>query len=263
MKDVLGGKGAGLAEMTNAGVPVPPGLHDHDRGLQPLLRRAAARSRRRSAEQQATRSRGSRQLQGKKLGDPTDPLLVSVRSGAKFSMPGMMDTILNLGLNDQSVDGLAAKTGNPRFAWDSYRRFISMFGNVVLDIDKEQFEDELIGERKRKRGVEVGLSTSTPTTSKELVATFKQMIARSTGDATSRRIRARSSTWRATPSSAPGTTTARDLLPQAERDPRRPRHRGQRAGDGLRQHGRRPRHRRRLHPQSRPPARRSSTASTC
>ena len=88
---------------------------------------------------------------GKKLGDAADPLLVSVRSGAKFSMPGMMDTILNLGLNDRSVEGLKAKTSNGRFAKDSYRRFIQMFGNVVLGIDKERFDHELNAVKKKKR----------------------------------------------------------------------------------------------------------------
>jgi pyruvate,orthophosphate dikinase len=88
---------------------------------------------------------------GKKLGDAGDPLLVSVRSGAKFSMPGMMDTILNLGLNDRSVEGLKARTGNGRFAKDSYRRFIQMFGNVVLGIDKDKFEHELHAVKRRPR----------------------------------------------------------------------------------------------------------------
>jgi len=149
MKDILGGKGAGLAEMTNAGLPVPPGftistraciLFQEKGGLGPELEA--------EIERQLVRLEG---LMGKKLGDARDPLLVSVRSGAKFSMPGMMDTILNLGLNDQSVQGLAAKTGNGRFAKDSYRRFIQMYGNVVLGIDKDHFEHELGAVKKRNR----------------------------------------------------------------------------------------------------------------
>src|ERR1700675_1451548 len=150
MRDLLGGKGSGLAEMTNAGVPVPPGFtittevcrwyYAHDHKLPPGF----------EAQQQAALERLER-VMGRRLGAPTDPLLVSVRSGAKFSMPGMMDTILNLGLNDRSVLGLAAKTGNGRFARDSYRRFIQMCGNVVLGIDKDRFEHEL-SEVKRKAG---------------------------------------------------------------------------------------------------------------
>ncbi|MCS7181037.1 MAG: pyruvate, phosphate dikinase, partial [bacterium] len=135
MKDLLGGKGAGLAEMTNAGIPVPPGFtittemcryyyqnneklpDDFDEELKKYLKKLE-------------------KVTGKKFGDPKNPLLVSVRSGAKFSMPGMMDTILNLGLNDIAVKGLAESTNNERFAYDAYRRFIQMFGNVVMGIEK-------------------------------------------------------------------------------------------------------------------------------
>jgi len=123
MKDTLGGKGAGLAEMTNAGVPVPPGFTISTEACNAYY----ARGNRLPAEvdeQMDAALAKLEALQGKKLGDPADPLLVSVRSGAKFSMPGMMDTILNLGMNDRSVEGVKAKTGNPRFAKDSYRRFI-------------------------------------------------------------------------------------------------------------------------------------------
>ncbi len=142
MRDILGGKGAGLAEMTNAGLPVPPGFtistaacnlfYEQGRKLPSVI------------EQQMERA--LRQLEaaaGAKLGSVDNPLLVSVRSGAKFSMPGMMDTILNLGLNDETVEGLKKLTGNGRFAFDSYRRFIQMYGNVVLEIPKEEFEEQL------------------------------------------------------------------------------------------------------------------------
>jgi pyruvate,orthophosphate dikinase len=151
MKDILGGKGAGLAEMTNLGVPVPPGftistevcnLFYKNRGKIP------ADVKKEIASNLARLER----LLGKKLGDPKNPLLVSVRSGAKFSMPGMMDTILNLGLNDRSVEGIAQKTKNPRFAYDSYRRFLMMFSDVVLGIDKEHFE-EIFDRKKRERVV--------------------------------------------------------------------------------------------------------------
>jgi pyruvate,orthophosphate dikinase len=142
MKDLLGGKGAGLAEMTNAGLPVPPGftvtteacnLYHMNRSTLPAAVDEEMLERLLQLEQTATAS----------LGSVTRPLLVSVRSGAKFSMPGMMDTILNLGLNDATVVSLGRQTGNDRFAFDSYRRFIQMFGNVVLEIPREHFEVEL------------------------------------------------------------------------------------------------------------------------
>jgi pyruvate,orthophosphate dikinase len=142
MKDTLGGKGAGLAEMTNAGLPVPPGFTISTKACNLFVERGGSLT----PEIDAEIERATARLEGlmhKKLGAPEDPLLVSVRSGAKFSMPGMMDTILNLGLNDRSVEGLKAKTGNGRFAKDSYRRFIQMYGNVVLGIDKDAFEHEL------------------------------------------------------------------------------------------------------------------------
>jgi len=151
MKDVLGGKGAGLAEMTNLRVPVPPGftisteacsLYYRNRGkLPPDLK----------AEIAANLAKLERTI-GRKLGDPKNPLLVSVRSGAKFSMPGMMDTVLNLGLNDKTVEGLAKKSRNPRFAYDSYCRFLMMFSDVVLNLPRRGFE-QIIAEKKQERGV--------------------------------------------------------------------------------------------------------------
>ena len=150
MKDVLGGKGAGLAEMTNAGVPVPPGFtistavcrhyHANDHRLPEAF----------APQQDEALARLERTL-GRTLGQANDPLLVSVRSGAKFSMPGMMDTILNLGLNDRSVRGLAEKTGNTRFAWDCYRRFVQMFASVVMDFEKHEFEELIAAAKKRRR----------------------------------------------------------------------------------------------------------------
>jgi len=148
MKELLGGKGAGLAEMTNAGVPVPPGFtittevctlfYENNMSIPRTIE-----------EEIMTNLKRVEKSTGFKFGDSTDPLLVSVRSGAKFSMPGMMDTVLNLGLNDGTVEGLAKKTNNERFALDSYRRFISMFGNVVMGIDKSDFE-EIIEKEKGK-----------------------------------------------------------------------------------------------------------------
>jgi len=173
MKEVLGGKGAGLAEMTNLGIPVPPGftigtevcnLYYRNRGKIPTdVNREIA----------AHLSRLERAL-GKKLGDPKNPLLVSVRSGAKFSMPGMMDTILNLGLNDRSVAGLSAKTKNERFALDSYRRFLTMFSDVVLGIDKEHFE-EILERRKRERGITFDVDL-TPEDLREICRQFQKLV---------------------------------------------------------------------------------------
>src|SRR6201982_1101780 len=142
MKDELGGKGAGLAEMTNAGLPVPPGFT-----IQTEACREYMRTSRVSAEverQMDAALKRLEELQNQKLGKGENPLLVSVRSGAKFSMPGMMDTILNLGLNDQSVEALAKRSNNPRFAADSYRRLIQMFGNVVLEIPKPFFDEVFV-----------------------------------------------------------------------------------------------------------------------
>jgi pyruvate,orthophosphate dikinase len=142
MKDTLGGKGSGLAEMTNAGLPVPPGFtistaacnlyYDRGHSLTPAIEGEIADN-----------LKKLERASGATLGSPDNPLLVSVRSGAKFSMPGMMDTILNLGLNDTTVEGLKRRTSNGRFAFDSYRRFVQMFGSVVLEIPKAAFEHEL------------------------------------------------------------------------------------------------------------------------
>ena len=152
MTDLLGGKGAGLAEMTRAGLPVPQGFIITTAACLDFYR--DGRKYPSGLDAQVERSmRELEQRTGKRFGDVADPLLVSVRSGARVSMPGMMDTILNLGLNDRTVVGLAKLTSNERFAWDAYRRFIMMFAEVVLGIEKEHF-DELIEQRKRELGVE-------------------------------------------------------------------------------------------------------------
>lgn len=179
MKDLLGGKGAGLAEMTNAGIPVPPGFtittemctyyyqqngkfpDDFDQQLNEYLKKLE-------------------EVTGKKFGSSENPLLVSVRSGAKISMPGMMDTILNLGLNDEVVKGLAKNSGDERFAYDAYRRFIQMFGNVVMGIDKNKFE-KYLEEKKKERGVEYD-SELTADDLKDLVEKFKQVYKEETGE---------------------------------------------------------------------------------
>jgi len=177
MKDLLGGKGAGLAEMTNAGLPVPPGFTVSTAACNLFVERAGSLPP--EIEEESAKALARLEgLVGKKLGAPADPLLVSVRSGAKFSMPGMMDTILNLGLNDQSVLGLKAKTRNGRFAKDSYRRFIQMYGNVVLGIDKDRFEHELSAVKKKQRVVaDVDLGEAA---FDEVIARFKAVVERET-----------------------------------------------------------------------------------
>ncbi|HXZ28899.1 MAG TPA: pyruvate, phosphate dikinase [Terriglobales bacterium] len=149
MKDVLGGKGAGLHDMTNAGLPVPPGFTIQTEACREYMR--ADKTSPEVEHETEAALRRLEKLQGQKLGAGENPLLVSVRSGAKFSMPGMMDTILNLGLNDQSVQALAQLSNNPRFAADSYRRLIQMFGNVVLDIPKSAFDEVFEGIKKKKK----------------------------------------------------------------------------------------------------------------
>jgi pyruvate,orthophosphate dikinase len=142
MKDLLGGKGANLAEMTNMGLPVPPGFTITTEACLTFLVQGGAPPE--MLEEAGEHLRDLQDAMGKTLGDPGDPLLVSVRSGAKFSMPGMMDTVLNLGLNDRSVEGLAKQTdGDVRFARDAYRRFIQMFGKIVMDVPAEEFEHVL------------------------------------------------------------------------------------------------------------------------
>ncbi len=178
MKDLLGGKGANLAEMTNLGVPVPPGFtistkgciyyQDNEKwpaGLEDELKQSMKKL---------------EEITQKGFGDKENPLLVSVRSGAKVSMPGMMDTILNLGLNDETVQRMIAKTNNPRFAYDAYRRFVQMFGDVVLGVEHSKFE-KLLNNKKKEKGVEydTGLESSDL---KELVAEYKKMVKDETGN---------------------------------------------------------------------------------
>ncbi len=175
--DLLGGKGANLAEMTRLGLPVPPGFtittvacrHYLDRGEEPQSLRIQVTMALRRLEDQL----------GRRLGDVQDPLLVSVRSGAKFSMPGMMETVLNVGLNDYSVKGLAEAAQDERFAWDSYRRLLQMFGRTVLDLPSELFEEELVAAKARE-GVSADVELSA-TVLQDLVAAFKNIIAQQTG----------------------------------------------------------------------------------
>jgi pyruvate,orthophosphate dikinase len=179
MKELLGGKGANLAEMTNLGIPVPPGFtistevcdlyykkgEEYPEGLE---------------GQVAENLEKLEKLMGKRLGDPENPLLVSVRSGAAVSMPGMMDTVLNLGTNDESVKGLEKMTDNKRFAWDAYRRFIQMFGNVVMGIDGEKFE-KILESHKEKNGVELDTELTAENLT-ALVDDFKELYKKETGE---------------------------------------------------------------------------------
>ena len=176
MKDELGGKGAGLAEMTNAGLPVPPGFTIQTEACREYMR--GRLNSKIDAEMRAALLR-LEEMQGQKLGTGDNPLLVSVRSGAKFSMPGMMDTILNLGLNDKAVEALARRSNNPRFAYDSYRRLIQMFGDVVLDIPKKRFEhifDGVKAAEKVKFDYELG-----PDALKKIIAEYKKLVKKETG----------------------------------------------------------------------------------
>ena len=177
MKDLLGGKGANLAEMTKLGLPVPPGFTITTEACRAYLKESTVPES--LATEVTTALRGVEDQMGRHLGDPSDPLLVSVRSGAKFSMPGMMETVLNIGLNDESVLGLAAVSGNERFAWDSYRRLIQMFGKTVLDIDGDLFSDALDA-LKAERGV-TGDTELTAEDLKGLVDTFKGIVKEQTG----------------------------------------------------------------------------------
>src|SRR5437867_2663336 len=172
MKDELGGKGAGLAEMTNAGLPVPPGFTIQTEACREYMRLGHVSE---EVDRQMEEALAHlEQLKGQKLGKSDNPLLVSVRSGAKFSMPGMMDTILNLGLNDQSVEALARRSNNPRFAADSYRRLIQMFGNVVLEIPKSAF-DEVFDAKKKKKKAKLDTDLDAKAL-KEVIEEYKKVV---------------------------------------------------------------------------------------
>jgi len=178
MRNLLGGKGCDLAEMTNLKIPVPPGFtittevctayyaskKKYPAGLKEQVKKGLAKV---------------EKAMGAKFGDPKNPLLLSVRSGARISMPGMMDTILNLGLNDQTVQGLIEKSGDARFAYDSYRRFVQMYGDVVLGVDRGQME-ERIDERKKRKGVKLDIELSAQDW-RELVQEFKEIVRKDTG----------------------------------------------------------------------------------
>ena len=185
MRELLGGKGANLAEMNLIGIPVPPGFtittevcaEYYTLGKEGVVKLI-------KPEVEAA-MKGVEQIMNMKFGDSANPLLVSVRSGARASMPGMMDTILNLGLNDEVVEGLAKKMNNPRFAWDSYRRFVQMYGDVVMDMKPQSKEDEdpfeeIIDAVKKEKGVKLDTDLTTDDL-KELVKRFKAAVKKVTG----------------------------------------------------------------------------------
>ena len=259
MKNLLGGKGANLAEMSNLGLPVPPGFtittevctyyYDHGRSY-PAGAPGSGR---------AMRSPPSGACTARTFGDAENPLLVSVRSGARASMPGMMDTVLNLGLNDVTVEALAKGAGDQRFAYDSYRRFITMYSNVVLGVEHHHFE-EALDEYKERKGYPLDTDLSADD--------WKQLDRALQGDR-------REGAGQAFPAGSAGAALgrhrrrvrllderARHQVPRAARHPGELGHGGQRAGDGVRQHGRDLRHRRRLHAQPVDRREASSTASS-
>jgi len=178
MKAELGGKGAGLAEMTNAGLPVPPGFTIQTEACREYMRNGGKLSPEVDRQMREALSR-LEAMEGRKLGAGDNPLLVSVRSGAQASMPGMMDTILNLGLNDSSVEALARRGNNPRFAYDSYRRLIHMFGDIVLEVPKRKFDDAFEQQKKRS-GAQLDTDLDTKAL-KQIVEEYKKIVRQHTG----------------------------------------------------------------------------------
>ena len=177
MKDILGGKGAGLAEMTNSGAPVPPGF-TITTGVCNYFYKNKGRLPSGFKQEMQKNTQKLEGMIGKRFGNIENPLLVSVRSGAKISMPGMMDTILNLGLNDETIKGLIKKSKNEKFAWDAYRRLIQMFGNVVMGVEKEKFE-KLLDKKKKERKIKFDYQLSADDL-KDLVAGFKKVYQQET-----------------------------------------------------------------------------------
>ena len=232
LKDLLGGKGANLAEMTNIGLPVPPGFIITTEACRYYLEQGSTPEG--LDEEIAAHLDHLETAMDRKLGDPADPLLVSVRSGAKFSMPGMMDTVLNIGLSDESVQGLAKQAGNERFAWDAYRRLLQMFGKTVLGVEGEHFEHALDAAKKAK-GVSNDLDLDEGDL-QNLVETFKGIVKTQAGrdfpqdprEQLDLAIKAVFDSWNAPP---------RHPLPAPGAHPRGPGHGRERGRDGLRQPG--------------------------
>ncbi len=246
MKNLLGGKGANLAEMANLGLPVPPGFTITTEVCTYFYANGENYPKELTGEVDAALAEIGR-ITGKGFGDKTNPLLVSVRSGARASMPGMMDTVLNLGLNDETVEALAKRSGDPRFAYDSYRRFITMYSNVVLGIEHHLFED-ILAEHKDANAYSLDTEL-TADDWKKLVGLYKQKVEEESGKpfpqdpkrAALGRDRRRVRFLDECPS--------QDLSPPAQYSGRLG-HGGQCAGHGVRQYGRRFRDRRCVHAQS-------------
>ncbi len=242
-RELLGGKGIGLAEMTQLGVPVPAGFTVTTDACRAYMAAGGAVPDGLDREIEE-RMAALEERTGKRFGDPSSPLLVSVRSGAAISMPGMMDSILNLGLNDIAAEGLASSTGDARFALDSYRRLIQMYGEVVAGVDGHRFEQALT-DLKAARGVDKDVDLSSDDL-RELVETYKGIYEESTGRAVSTRRLG------AAPARVPRGVrlvelAARPGLPAHVRHPGRSRHRRERRPDGLRESRRDLRNRRLLH----------------
>ncbi|HWH23289.1 MAG TPA: PEP/pyruvate-binding domain-containing protein, partial [Candidatus Limnocylindria bacterium] len=178
MRELLGGKGAGLAEMTAAGLPVPPGFTITTEACNDYFAAAEKLPDGLWDDVLAAVAEVER-LTGKGFGDARNPLLVSVRSGAKFSMPGMMDTVLNLGLNEQTLEGLIGLTGNERFGWDAYRRFVQMFGRIVMGVDGHRF-DEAFEQIKERRGVSEDTALGADAL-REASEQFREIVRQDTG----------------------------------------------------------------------------------
>ena len=246
MKNLLGGKGANLAEMSALGLPVPPGFTITTEACVHYYQEGQSYPAGLEAEVAAGLKKVEA-LTGKSFGDAANPLLVSVRSGARASMPGMMDTVLNLGLNDETVAGLAKLSGDRRFAFDSYRRFIQMYSNVVLGLEHHAFE-EILDDHKDRLDVTVDTDL-TAENWEEVVRDYKAAV--------------KARAWQGIPPGPQGPAVGRggrrlrqlderpgQVLSPHARHPRKLGHGGERAVDGVRQHGRDLRHRGRLHPQS-------------
>ena len=247
MRELLGGKGANLAEMTNIGLPVPQGFTITTEACTQYYEDGQKINDEIQAQIMEYIVK-MEEITGKKFGDLDNPLLVSVRSGARASMPGMMDTILNLGLNEQVVEVMAQKSNNPRWAWDCYRRFIQMYSDVVMEVGKKYFE-QLIDKMKEERGVTQDVEL-TADDLKELAGQFKAEYKAKIGvdfptDPKEQLMGAIKAVFRS------WDNPRANVYRRDERHPLLLGHRRQRAVDGLRQHGRRLRHRRGLHPQPR------------
>ena len=199
VRGLLGGKGSGLADMTRAGVPVPPGFTVTTEACNEF--RKTGKFPEGLWDQMLAALKVTEKKAGKKFGDPTNPLLVSCRSGAKFSMPGMMNTVLNIGLTDEVVEGMIKLTGNPRFVWDSYRRLVEMFGTTVFNLDDEVFEHPM-AEYKAKKGYKLD-TEMTAEDWKAVVATFKDVYKKQSSRISRRMFTSRWN-WPPRPCSNPG-----------------------------------------------------------